>query len=54
MMTFEEIVEHYKQEYLDLVERAKTESISTIELMKPLQMIYNLAMLKAAEVLHKS
>lgn len=42
--TFEEYVEIYKQQHLDLLERAKTEPISWVEIMRPIQIIYNLTM----------
>lgn len=42
--TYEEYIEILQKQHEDLLERAKTEPISWVEIMSPIQKIYNLAM----------
>lgn len=52
-ITFEELVKKYEKEHLDLIERSKTEPISWVEIMRPVQLIYNLSMNKYWETIDK-
>ena len=38
---YKKIYEFHEKQYKELLERSKTESISFVEILKPLQMIYN-------------
>jgi hypothetical protein len=49
---YKEVCEYYEKQYKDLLERSKTEYISFIEIIKPLQMIHNYSFIEFKKLLN--
>lgn len=49
---YKEVCEYYEKQHKDLLERSKTEHISFIEIMKPLQMIHNYSFIEFKKLLN--
>jgi hypothetical protein len=50
--TYKKICEFHEKQYKQLLERSKTEPISFVEILKPLQMIYNYTVIEFENYMH--
>ena len=50
--TYKKICEFHEKQYKELLERSKTESISFVEILKPLQMIHNYSFIEFKKLLN--